>query len=149
MINSAPRQRRNLQGAVAALLVTAALIPATSALAAEELGRLFLTPQQRQDLERRRASNVPAVAAQAAVVESLITINGHVRRTGGNTTTWINGQPQLDLPKTGDPATVSLSQGEGDATITLRVGQTLDKGKGEVRDGLNGGEVKAPARRGR
>lgn len=127
------------------LLVIMSLLPASRAFGADELGRLFLTPQQRLDLERRRASNVPAVAAAAAVTtESLITINGHVRRSGGNSTTWINGQAQNDLPKTADPATVSLSPGEGEASISLRVGQTLDKGKGEVRDGLNGGDVKAP-----
>ena len=135
---------------LALLLAVATLLPAGFAQGAEDLGRLFLTPQQRQDLDRRRASNVPAVAAAASVTtESLITINGQVRRSGGNTTTWINGQAQNDLHKSGDPATVSLSPGEGEPTISLRVGQTLDKGKGEVRDGLNGGEVKAPPRRGK
>ena len=140
-----------LHGLGSILLATMALLAAIPALGAEDLGRLFLTPQQRADLERRRASNVPAVAAVAAAVttESLITVNGHVRRSGGNTTTWINGQAQNDMPKTADPATVSLSAGEGEASISLRVGQTLDKGKGEVRDGLNGGEVKAPPRRSR
>ena len=137
-----------LKGLGSIFLATTALLAATPALGAEELNRLFLTPQQRADLERRRASNVPAVAAAVAVtVETLITVNGHVRRSGGSTTTWINGQAQTDLPKTADPATVSLSPAEGEASISLRVGQTLDKGKGEVRDGLNGGEVKAPPRR--
>ena len=137
-----------LQAMGSIFLATTALLAATPALGAEELNRLFLTPQQRADLERRRASNVPAVAAAVAVtVETLITVNGHVRRSGGNTTTWINDQAQNDMPRTTDPATVSLSPVEGEASISLRVGQTLDKGKGEVRDGLNGGEVKAPPRR--
>ena len=134
---------------LAALLLAVALLPFSGARSAEDLGRLFLTPQQRQELERRRVTNAPAAAAAAVTLESLITINGQVSRAGGQNTTWVNGQPQTDLPAQRDPATVSLSPGEGEAAISLRVGQTLDRGKGEVLDGLNGGEVKAAARRAR
>lgn len=136
--------------ALLALMLAAGASVSRPAQSAEDLGRLFLTPQQRQELERRRATNTQTQAAAATVTsESLITINGHVSRSSGKSTTWINGQVQVDMPRGRDPATVTLSPGENEPEITLRVGQTLDKGKGEVRDGLNGGEVKASPRRGK
>jgi len=109
--------------------------PARSA----ELGRLFFSPQQRQDLDRRRATN-----AQAAVVtaDDLVTVNGHVSRsTGGKTTTWINGAPQDDLHRANNAGRVTIKQGDESPTITLKVGETMDRIKGETRDKLDGGTV--------
>jgi len=109
--------------------------PARSA----ELGRLFFSPQQRQDLDRRRATN-----AQAAVVtaDDLVTVNGHVSRsTGGKTTTWINGIPQDDLHRANPAGRVTIKQGDESPTITLKVGETMDRIKGETRDRLDGGAV--------
>ena len=105
--------------------LAAACIPTTGT--AEELGRLFFTPQQREDLDRRRATN-----AQEALVtrESSLTVNGHVSRSSGKTTTWINGVPQNDTHRSSDPS------------VTLKVGQTRDEARGETRDGLAGGKLK-------
>lgn len=135
----------------ALVLALAGLLPSQQASAAEdaELGRLFLTPQQRQDLERRRATNVVQTPTATVTAENLITINGRVTRSGGKGTTWINGQAQNDMPAGKDSSAVSLSPGEGEQAITLRIGQTLDKGKGEILDGLNGGEVRTSPRRGK
>lgn len=104
-----------------------------------ELGRLFFSPQQRQDLDRRRATN-----AQAAVVtaDDLVTVNGFVSRsTGGKTTTWINGAPQDDLHRANNAGRVTIKQGDESPTITLKVGETMDRIKGETRDRLEGGTV--------
>lgn len=108
---------------------------------ADELGRLFFTPQQRQDLDRRRATN-----AQAAVVTAVdqVTVNGQVLRSGGKSTTWINGAPQDDIrAKTDakDPTRVTVRQGEETQGSSLRVGETLDRVRGETRDGLDGGKI--------
>lgn len=108
---------------------------------ADELGRLFFTPQQRQDLDRRRATN-----AQAAVVTAVdqVTVNGQVSRSGGKSTTWINGAPQDDIrSKTDarDPTRVTVRQGEETQGSSLRVGETLDRVRGETRDGLDGGKI--------
>lgn len=150
---SRSRSLLSLELALALALALAVLLPSPQASAAEDagLGRLFLTPQQRQDLERRRATNVNVVQTPTATVtaESLITINGRVTRSGGKSTTWINGQAQNDMPAGRDPAVVSLPPGEGEKPITLRIGQTLDKGKGEILDGLNGGEARSSPRRGK
>jgi hypothetical protein len=124
------------------LLLTSALLAcagsAPPAAAAEELGRLFFTPQQRLDLDRRRAANVQ----EALVVqESTVTVEGRVSRSSGKSTTWVNRVPQHDSYKSADPAQVTISTGEGQPEVTLKVGQTHDNVRGEVRDGLAGGKV--------
>jgi hypothetical protein len=105
---------------------------------AQELGRLFLTPQQRQDLDRRRAANIQ----EALVVqESTLTVEGKVSRASGKTTTWINRSPQHDSDASSDPTQVTLPAGEGQPPVTLKVGQTHDNVRLEVRDGLAGGKI--------
>ena len=123
----------------ATILAALAMLPAPTH--AEELGRLFFTPVQRQDLDRRRATN-----AQAAVVTAVdqVTVNGQVSRSGGKSTTWINGAPQEDIrTKTDvkDPTRVTVRQGEETQGSSLRVGETLDRVRGETRDGLDGGKI--------
>jgi hypothetical protein len=119
--------------AVRALLAFAACTLPSLPASADELGRLFYTPQQRQDLDRRRASNVQE---KEVVVESSVTVNGHVTRSSGKTTTWVNGVPQYDTYSGRDPARVRIEDG------TLKIGQTLDRARGEVKDGLQGGTVR-------
>jgi len=121
----------------------AALACGRAAAAAQELGRLFFTPQQREDLDRRRATN-----AQEALVthESSLTVNGHVSRSSGKTTTWINGVPQNDGYRSSDPSRVTIQAGEGEPSVTLKVGQTRDEARGETRDNLAGGKIRVPPR---
>ncbi|MBI2320444.1 MAG: hypothetical protein HYU75_26440 [Betaproteobacteria bacterium] len=116
------------------LLAAAAAAPA----AAADLGRLFFTPAQREDMDRRRTANI-----QEAVitVESVLTVDGHVSRSEGPATTWINGVPQVDARREPDPARVSIQPAEGEAQVRVKVGQTLDRARGEVREGYGAGEV--------
>jgi len=120
------------------LLLALGLGPAPAA-AQENLGRLFLLPQQRQELDRRRQANIQEAAA--AVTESLVTVNGQVSRSSGKSTTWINGVPQESTRKPRDPARASLPGAEGGPQVTLKIGQTLDKIRGEVKDGLGEGQI--------
>jgi len=131
----------------AALVLTLIFAVVAPAGAADNLGRLFFTPQQRQDLDRRRQANVrEAVVTQ----ESLITVNGHVARSSGKATIWINGVPQEDSRPTRDPARATIGGGEGEAQVDLKVGQTLDRTRGEIRDELGGGKIVVPSgKRGR
>jgi len=107
---------------------------------AQELGRLFLTPEQRQDLERRRATN-RAEEEAPQIREGPLTVNGHIERSSGKTATWVNGVPQYDKLSSRDPAKVALEPNEGEPKVSLKVGQTLDRSSGTVRDGLGEGEV--------
>ena len=123
--------------------VTFLLGVATGQVAAQQnLGRLFFTEQQRQDLDRRRQANIQETAV---VVESTVTVNGQVSRSSGRSTTWINGVPQESARKPLDPARVTLPGGEGAPSVTLKIGQTLDKIRGEIRDPAAGGRIATPS----
>ena len=116
---------------------------ATGQVAAQEnLGRLFFTEQQRQDLDRRRQANIREAAV---VVESSVTVNGQVSRSSGRSTTWINGVPQESARRPSDPARVTLPGGEGAPSVSVKVGQTLDKVRGEIRDPATGGGITTPS----
>jgi len=108
--------------------------------AAEELGRLFFTPQQRQDLDRRRATN-RAEEEAPQIREGPLTLEGHVQRSSGRTTTWINGVPQYDSHASRDPARVTVVPNLGEPGVSLKIGQIYERMSGEVRDNLNGGEI--------
>ena len=133
--------RRNRACGVLAMTLTlaAAALPAG---AADELGRLFLTPAQRQDLDRRRLAD-----AQDSVVavDNFVTVNGQVTRSSGKTTSWINRKPQHSQTNNTDPARVAVPMGEDQAPVPLKVGETLDKNRGEKRDVVGEGQVRVPA----
>jgi len=122
------------------LALLAAAVHAPLAGAAEDLARLFFTPQQRQDLDRRRAANVQEAAT--VIQESTLTLHGQVSRSGGKTTTWVNGMPQHDAYSSSDPARATIQTGEDEPKVELKVGQTFDRVRGETRDGLAGGKIK-------
>jgi len=133
-----------VRNAAMAALIVLSLAVARPVPAAEPLGRLFFTPQQRQDLDYRRRANIQD--SPTAAVESTVTINGQVSRSSGKSTTWINGVPQHDSHRTRNPAHVTVGGNEGEAPVDLKVGETLDKTRGEVKDGLGGGNITAPSR---
>jgi len=118
---------------IAALLLAAAAAPAAGA----DLGRLFYTPQQRTELDRKRATDT--VEAEVVVVESLVTVNGRVSRSSGKTTTWINGVPQYDTYSGQDPARIAIDDNGRDTPVS--VGDTLDRTRGEVRPAIAPGEI--------
>ena len=116
-------------------------LAAPAAAAADELGRLFFTPEQRQDLDRRRASN-RAEEEAPQIREGPLTLDGHVQRSSGRTTTWINGTPQYDEPPAGrDAARVTVVPNVGVPGVSLKVGETYERASGAVSGVLNGGEI--------
>jgi hypothetical protein len=124
---------------------------------AQELGRLFFTPEQRAALDARRKARVPDKPAAVPVTESPVTrVNGAVQRGGGKSTVWVNGEmipenSQADsarvLPRGANRGRVSIPAGEGPQHYDLRVGESLDRGSGEVRDVIGEGEIKIGPRR--
>jgi hypothetical protein len=116
---------------------------------AQELGRLFFTPQQRGELDARRKARVPDKPAAAVVASPTTRVDGYVKRSGGPSTVWINGEtltenapeaPRIDTSQT-PSGSVSITVGEG-TRARLRPGETLDRGNGEVRDVLGDGEIR-------
>ena len=115
-------------------------LAAPAAAAAEELGRLFLTPQQRQDLDRRRATN-RAEEEAPQITEGPLTLEGQVQRSSGRSTTWINGVPQDDSHASRDPARLTVVPNAGEPGVSLKIGQIYERTGGAVRDNLQGGEI--------
>jgi hypothetical protein len=110
---------------------------------AQELGRLFFTPEQRKALDARRKARVPDKPAAAAVVVSpTMRLDGYVKRSGARSTVWVNGESVDDKPPAGgSDARVPVTVGEGAGRIGLKPGETLDRGNGEVRGGLGEGQI--------
>src|SRR3954469_24034695 len=72
---------------------------------AQEIGRLFFTPEQRASLDARRKARVPDKPAAAAVAASpTLRLDGYVKRSDGRSTVWVNGESlgegvQADSPR--------------------------------------------------
>lgn len=99
-----------------------ALLGALPIAQAEELGRLFYTPQQRENLEFQITSSDSAEGGNP----SYIIVNGVVQKRGGNRIVWINGAPQAagkSNEKT--PATVPVTVPGKTQPVQLKVGQRL------------------------
>jgi hypothetical protein len=120
------------------------LLGLASSAAAADLGRLFFTPQQRQDLDRRRQANIQE---SAVTVNNSLTVNGQVSRSHGKNTVWINGVPQENTRRPLDPARVALPAGEGETPVNVKIGQTLDRVRGRVKDPIEDGKIVTPPER--
>ena len=123
-----------------------ALFLAAAAAQADELGRLFFTPEQRAALDARRKARMPD--SPASVVAAPVTrVDGFVKRSTGPSTIWINGEwtteSAPEAPRIIEPApSVSVSVGETGGRVRLKPGETLDRSNGEVRDVIGDGEIR-------
>jgi len=134
----------------ARVLVAACLLcGACSAAHAQALGRLFFTPEQRDALDARRKARVPDKPA-AAAVSPTTRLDGFVKRSGGPSTVWVNGEglletspeaPRIGVSRSND-GKVSIGVGDSGARVGLKPGETLDRGTGEVRDAIGDGEIR-------
>jgi hypothetical protein len=133
---------------LARLALLLALLPAGAA-SAQELGRLFFTPEQRAALDARRAARLPD--KPAAVAESPTTrVDGYVKRSSGKSTVWVDGEAMPDglqieglrVQRGNDPTRVTVTIGEDGRRVEMRVGESLDRATGEVKDVIGDGEVR-------
>lgn len=121
-----------------------AVILALAATAqAENIGRLFFTPEQRILLDNARGQKVKIEVEEqtAEPAPDIVSLNGMVRRDDGHTTVWLNNRAVSDRTTTGgvtilpqgtasDPVLFTMPQ--TDRAISLRVGQNLDVTTGQV-----------------
>jgi len=127
-----------------ALPLVALLLASASphAKAADDLGRLFFTPEQRKTLDARRKARVPDKPA-AAIASPTVRLDGYVKRSGGKSTVWVNSEPvesPAHLPESSE-APVAVSTGDGARPARLKPGETLDRGNGDVSDVIGGGRI--------
>lgn len=97
------------------MLAAALLALAPACLAADGLGTLFHTPEERALLDKqRRGEPVEAVAATPAPPR-VREVTGFVKRSDGRNTVWIDGQPvPTRAPKAGPLLDPSGVQGYAD-----------------------------------
>ena len=141
---------------LAALALLALTLLGATIAGAQELGRLFFTPEQRAALDARRKARVPDKPAAVQQAEQPITrVNGAVRRSGGRSSVWVNGETIQEgaqpgsaqvAPREPGAGRVTLPAGEGAQRYNLRVGESLDRGSGEVRDIIGEGEIRVGPR---
>ena len=129
------------------IVATVALLLPALGQAAEQaaaLGKLFLSPEKRQALDRQRASNL----REAESVESdTLQLDGVVQRSSGRHSVWINQRMQSENDKglsvevqRRNPAAADIASPK-EASTRLRVGESLDRGSGERRDVVAPGGV--------
>jgi hypothetical protein len=138
--------RRTVTALVGLLLATA-----SAAAVAQELGRLFFTPEQRAELDARRKARVPDKPAAVLIESPSTTLDGYVKRSDGKSTLWLNGEAVTEgadakraqvIPSRDDPSRAAIEVGEGGRRIPLKVGESLDRDTGEVSDVIGKGEIK-------
>jgi hypothetical protein len=137
------RSARALRAALLAAVVAATARPCF----AEELGRLFFTPEQRAALDARRKARVPDKPA-ANVSSPTMRLDGYVKRSSGRSTVWVNREaldeasPESPRIGSGSDAPVTVGVGESRARVTLKPGETLDRDNGQVKDLIGDGEIR-------
>jgi hypothetical protein len=129
-------------------LALALVLLAAPVADAQELGRLFFTPSQRAALDARRKARVPDRPAAPVVASPATRLDGYVKRSGGPSTVWVNGE---SITESGSearigPNDVSITVGDGNSRVRLKPGEVLDRGTGEVRDVVGDGEVQVRRR---
>lgn len=117
---------------------------------AQELGRLFFTPERRDTLDRQRALNIQEARTLQGNTMSL---DGVVYRSSGKATVWVNQQAQAEgedsrtgvravvSPKT--PGSALLAPGD-DAPAQLKVGETVNRATGKRDTRLGDGVMVTP-----
>lgn len=143
-------------------LVMLALMTVPVCHAAEPLGRLFFTPNERAELDRMRHLP-PAIAPKPAVkivapkplapplpVSTVVRVNGVVQRSDGASTVWINNQPLADYETQGaasikqrNTGTVVIALPKSQA-VEMKVGQTMNPQSEEIREGYSQSSAPQP-----
>jgi len=100
-------------------ILLVALHPALC-IAADELGRLFFTPEKRQQLEYEMAHDSSAENAPTTALE----LNGIVQQQDGARTVWINGVPKNSVPGNQPAKETVIIPGKSHA-IEIKVGERV------------------------
>ena len=88
---------------------------------AEELGRLFFTPEQRNQLDYAYNQDLPSENPN-----NVLMLNGIVQQHGGKRTAWINGVPQaVGRSDEKSPESVVVPLPGQKKSIKLKVGQRV------------------------
>jgi hypothetical protein len=131
------------------LLAAWVLIPCQAA-AQDKLGRLFFTPAERNSLDAQRKAagdlaNRPVAQKGPELPKAppprMVTLNGVVRRSDGETTIWVNNQAVHErfrdvdvMPGSITRETVAVQLPGSGRRVKLKVGQSVDSSTGKVEE---------------
>ncbi len=125
------------------VLAIAALLMVQLAHAAEPLGRIFYTPEERARLDALREQRAVAVQVKDEPVPEIVKFNGIVRRADGKATVWINGQPLSEAELRDKQSIVGTVSRNGQVTLQapqstlqmrLKVGQSAELLSGRIEE---------------
>lgn len=135
---SLPRPEHRAMAVVAAVLSALVVSPALLAAEPQLAGRLFLTPEQRHDLDQRRGrSPEEADSANRMATNAPVVLNGVLRSEHGQSLVWINGVPRAVAARAvGPDAThrIATAARGGSTSARLKPGQSWDPATGVIRD---------------
>lgn len=126
------------------------LVASTAATAADPpLGRLFLTPEARQQLERQRQLDLMAADRDTG---GSVRLDGIVVRSDGRTLVWINGRAQaanmrgtaIAVAVTREHPARATLRIDADAPVKLKVGETHDRATHITASELADGQIRVP-----
>jgi hypothetical protein len=111
------------------------------------LGRLFMPPEWRANLERQRQLNIQETRSLEG--ES-VRLDGVVVRSSGKSTVWVNNRPQTENAQDSGVLAATSRREPGRATLSagaeppadLKVGVTLNRATRETAGGLAAGEIR-------
>jgi len=143
-----------LKPAIPALACACAIAAfAAPAPAADQLGRLFFTPEQRATLDTARSKKTrvnltteetPTEKPPPPPAPEVVTYSGVVQRSDGKSTVWLNNQPvnERDLRSGASMAgrvradgRVTVQSAQTGRNVELRVGQSAELLSGSVEEG--------------
>lgn len=123
------------------------LLACTSLAAhAEEVGRFFFTPQERQALDARHSgapapsADTSSAATPASDLGPDISVQGIVKRSSGKFTAWVNGTAYDEksashlLRSPGKSSAVIITAPEAKHSLTLKAGQSGSLSSGAITD---------------
>ena len=127
--------------------LAAAVLSATACIAvADDLGRMFFTPEQRASLDKSRKQTTRTETdgefkPPAPPVPHNVAVTGMIRRSDGRNTIWLNGRV-LNERQTGDINArvvghdnhVRLKGPDGGRSVDVKVGQTVEILSGTIED---------------
>lgn len=123
--------------AMRTLCVIFLMLAAPLAQAADPVGRIFFTPEQRAQLDNLRTQKAVASRVRDEPVPETVTYNGIVRRSDGKATIWINNEAlsetdlrnrQSMIGRIGRDGRISLQS----PAVELKVGQSATTFSGKV-----------------
>lgn len=94
----------------------------TSWAQADTLGRLFFTPAERTQLEQQQARKT--LNEDGSTAQSVITVNGMIKRDDGSRIAWVNGKAQR-LEASPHSNSVPVTVPGKSKPVEVKVGQRL------------------------